>query len=71
MSEYLDKTYIYIKKNFIRFGILLLIIGAILMIIGLIITPESSSLDLKMILTGGFVFLSGSLFVIASFKPTT
>ena len=68
MSEYLDKTYVYIMKNFIRFGILLLIIGTILLALGLAI-PSDSSLGIRPTLTGGFIFLSGSLFIIASAKP--
>ena len=68
MSEYLDKTYIYIMKNFIRFGILLLIIGTLLMVSSLVLT-ENSTLSLKATVAGGFLFLSGTFFIIASAKP--
>ena len=69
MSEYLDKTYVYIIKNFIRFGILLLIVGIFLMTGGIILstgTDLRNQLYMTLTIAGGFIFLSGSLFVIAS-----
>lgn len=72
ISEYLDKTYIYIMKNFIRFGIFLLILGALFIAVGLFLTAGSSTsfsqsiFGLASALVGGFFFLSGSLFIIAS-----
>ena len=69
ISEYLDKTYVLIMKNFIRFGILLLIVGSCLLISGIIISfnkYDTSSSYLALVLSGGFLFLSGTLFIIAS-----
>ena len=69
ISEYLDKTYVYIIKNFIRFGIVLLIIGILLMTAGILMstnTDLTTPFYLTLTISGGFLFLSGSLFVIAS-----
>lgn len=61
----INRTYGYITKNFVYIGIVLLAIGLILMVFGVTVRT-SDNMDLKITVAGGAVFISGTLFTIAS-----
>ena len=70
MAEYLDKSYRFVLKNFIRIGILLLLLGIFFFVIGIFISGNSSNYysGIAFTLTGGFLFLSGTIFIVSSVK---
>ena len=64
MSEMLDKGFLYIQKNYIRIGVVLLLVGILLMLLAFGSTSSAQSIAASV--SGGFLFLSGIILFVNS-----